>query len=264
MSPGSGRYWLSRPRRPEVAAISSSGSAREGRVAAGGRRSGPPGRRCRRSGLRPAQRCTRRANGRLSSSCSDSPYFESPASRSITFAGRQPWGRECLGTFTDMASDDIMALSYLLEVPGISVQAVTVEGTGEAHGPAGARNALRLMRSLGVHRPIPVGYGPPNPVSGFRSFPPAWRKAADGMYNLNLPAWQGPQPSESAVRLLVDTISRSARPVELITLGPLTNVALALHADPGLASKIARVVSMAGALRVDGNEPFHQRAEWNV
>lgn len=165
---------------------------------------------------------------------------------------------------TDMASDDIMALSYLLKLPGISVQAVTVEGTGEAHGPAGARNVLRLMRSLGIRRPIPVGYGPPDPVSGFRSFPPAWRKAADGMYNLNLPPWKGSQPAESAVRLLVDTIRRSARPVELITLGPLTNVALALQADPGLASKIARVFSMAGAVQVDGNEPIRQRAEWNV
>jgi hypothetical protein len=92
---------------------------------------------------------------------------------------------------TDMASDDIMALSYLLEVPGISVQAITVEGTGEAHGPAGARNVLRLMRSLGIRRSIPVGYGPPDPISGFRSFPAAWRGAADGMYNLKLPAWRG-------------------------------------------------------------------------
>jgi pyrimidine-specific ribonucleoside hydrolase len=165
---------------------------------------------------------------------------------------------------TDMASDDIMALSYLLKVPGISVQAVTVEGTGEAHGPAGARNVLRLMRSLGIRRSIPVGYGPPDPISGFRSFPAAWRGAADGMYNLKLPAWRGAQPSESAVRLLADTIARSTHPVELITLGPLTNVALALQADPGLTRKIARIYSMAGAVRVAGNEPIHQQAEWNV
>jgi pyrimidine-specific ribonucleoside hydrolase len=165
---------------------------------------------------------------------------------------------------TDMASDDIMALCYLLERPGISVRAITVEGTGEAHGLAGARNALRLMRTLGIRRQIPVAYGPPDPVSGFRSFPPAWRAAADQMYNLRVPPWTGPQPSDSAVRLLADTIRRSARPVELITLGPLTNVALALQSDPGIARKIAMIYAMAGAIRVDGNEPIHQRAEWNV
>jgi len=165
---------------------------------------------------------------------------------------------------TDMASDDIMALSYLLERPDISVQAITVEGTGVAHGPAGAQNALRLLRALGIRRAIPVGYGRANPLAGTQKFPLAWRNTADGMYNLNLPAWSGPQPSESAVRLLIDTISGSARPVELITLGPLTDVALALQADPGIAHKVAMIYSMAGAVRVEGNEPTHSRAEWNV
>lgn len=165
---------------------------------------------------------------------------------------------------TDMASDDIMALCYLLERPDISVQAITVEGTGVARGPAGARNVLRLLRALGIRRTIPVGYGQPDPSAGFRSFPQAWRNSADGMYNLNLPAWPGSQPSESAVRLLTDTISRSARPVELITLGPFTDIALALQADPRIADKISMIYAMAGAVRVNGNEPAHSRAEWNV
>ena len=49
---------------------------------------------------------------------------------------------------TDMASDDIMALAYLLEDPAVSVRAITVEGTGVAHGLPGARNALRLIWAL--------------------------------------------------------------------------------------------------------------------
>ena len=165
---------------------------------------------------------------------------------------------------TDMAADDIMALCYLLDRPDMSVRAITVEGTGVAHGPAGARNVLRLLRALGIQPAIPVGYGPPTPLVGGQPFPPAWRNTADGLYNLNLPAWPGPQPSESAVRLLIDTISRSARPVELITLGPFTNIALALQADPGIAHKIAMIYSMAGAVRVAGNETTYSRAEWNV
>lgn len=165
---------------------------------------------------------------------------------------------------TDMASDDIMALCYLLEQPGRSVQAITVAGTGEAHGPAGARNALRLVKALDPQRQIPVAYGPPDPLSGFISFPVSWRATADGMYGLKLPAWAGPQPSESAVRLLTDTISQSPRPVEVVTLGPFTNLALALRADPGLAKKISMIYAMAGAVRVDGNEPIQKRAEWNV
>jgi inosine-uridine nucleoside N-ribohydrolase len=165
---------------------------------------------------------------------------------------------------TDMSSDDIMALCYLVERPDISVQAITVEGSGVAHGPAGARNVLRLLRALGIHRTIPVGYGQPGPLAGTQAFPPAWRSAADGMYDLNLPAWPGPQPAESAVRLLIGTINGSARPVELITLGPFTDVALAQQADPGIAHKIAMIYAMAGAVRVNGNEPKYGNAEWNV
>ena len=165
---------------------------------------------------------------------------------------------------TDMSYDDIMALCYLLERPDISVQAITVEGTGVAHGPAGARNVLRLLRALGIHRTVPVGYGQPSPLVGTQAFPAAWRNGADGMYHLNLPAWPGPQPSESTVHLLTDTISGSAQPVKLITLGPFTDIALALQADPGIAHKIAMIYAMAGAVRVNGNEPKYANAEWNV
>jgi pyrimidine-specific ribonucleoside hydrolase len=165
---------------------------------------------------------------------------------------------------TDMASDDIMALAYLLEDPAVSVRAITVEGTGVAHGLPGARNALRLIWALRTGQRIPVGYGSPSPLAGLRSFPPGWRASADAMYGLGLPAWRGPQPAESAVRLLVSTIMRSPRPVRLITLGPLTDVALALHADPGIAHKITGIYAMAGAVRAPGNEPIHGLAEWNV
>ncbi len=165
---------------------------------------------------------------------------------------------------TDMSSDDIMALAYLLNQPGISVRAVTVEGTGVAHGLAGARNVLRLIQALGIHRAIPVGYGPGEPLAGLRSFPAGWRATADGMYGLGLPAWTGRQPGRSAVRLLTGTINSSAQPVTVITLGPFTNLALAMQADPGIARRISMIYSMAGALRVEGNEPSHRRAEWNV
>ena len=90
------------------------------------------------------------------------------------------------------------------------------------------------------------------------------KNGADGMFNLNLPAWTGPQPSESAVHLLTDAIGGSARPVTLVTLGPFTDIALALQADPGIGHKIAMIYAMAGAVRVNGNEPKYSNAEWNV
>jgi inosine-uridine nucleoside N-ribohydrolase len=84
------------------------------------------------------------------------------------------------------------------------------------------------------------------------------------MYGLKLPSWYGSSPTQTAVRLLTDTLSRSARPVTLVTLGPLTDVALALRARPSISGKIARIYMMAGAIHVPGNKPTYQRAEWNV
>lgn len=165
---------------------------------------------------------------------------------------------------TDMSSDDIMALTYLLERPDVSVRAITVEGTGVANGRAGALNVLRLIRALGVRRSIPVAYGRAQPLRGSAAFPRPWRRTADQMYNLNLPKWAGGAPRGTAVRLLADTLSRAARPVSLITLGPLTDVALALRSSPRIAGRIARIYAMAGAIQVPGNEPTYHRAEWNV
>ncbi len=164
---------------------------------------------------------------------------------------------------TDMSSDDIMALTYLLEKPGLSVLAITVEGTGVADGLSGSQNVSRLVRALGIRRHIPIAYGPAQPLAGQAAFPSAWRATADRMYGLKIPAWSGAAPGPDAVSLLTRTLS-SSRQVSLITLGPLTNVALALRARPAIAAKIARIYAMAGAIHVPGNEPAHQRAEWNA
>jgi pyrimidine-specific ribonucleoside hydrolase len=164
----------------------------------------------------------------------------------------------------DMGSDDIMALTYLLERPDVSVRAITVEGTGVADGLPGAANARRLLLALGIHRRVPIAYGPSQPLTGTAAFPRSWRTAADHMYGLKIASSPGPVPTETAVDLLARALRRSSRPATLITLGPLTNVALALHAHPRIARKIGRIYAMAGAIHVPGNEPTHRRAEWNV
>jgi hypothetical protein len=63
----------------------------------------------------------------------------------------------------DMSSDDIMALTYLLERADVRVRAITVEGTGVADGRPGALNVLRLVRALGIRQHITVAFGPPHP-----------------------------------------------------------------------------------------------------
>ena len=55
----------------------------------------------------------------------------------------------------------------------------------------------------------------------------------------------------------------------ILTLGPLTNLALALEADPSMVGEIDHVVVMGGAFSVPGNvhldaHPNASIAEWNV
>ena len=81
------------------------------------------------------------------------------------------------------------------------------------------------------------------------------------------------EPAQSnggdAVELLSATIGAADRPVTILTLGPLTNVAAALDVDPALVDHIDRVVVMGGAFEVSGNVfldsmPAASIAEWNI
>lgn len=160
---------------------------------------------------------------------------------------------------TDLAFDDIMALLYLLQRDDVVIDAVTIAGTGEAHCDPGVVNAIRLL-ALGGETNAPVACGRETPLEGTNAFPEEWRTAVDDLSMLDLPeVGRGADP-RGAARLLLDTLDGDAI---LITLGPLTNVAQALRADPGLALRVPEFVAMAGAIDADGNTPSGV-AEYNV
>ena len=160
---------------------------------------------------------------------------------------------------TDLAFDDIMALLYLLQRDDVVVDAVTIAGTGEAHCDPGVRNAQALL-ALGGSPDTPVACGRETPLQGSNAFPDEWRAAVDDLSMLDLPTVDGVADPRGAEQLLLDTLDGDAT---LITLGPLTNVAMALRADPTLAERVPSLVAMAGAIDVAGNTP-NGVAEYNV
>jgi pyrimidine-specific ribonucleoside hydrolase len=169
---------------------------------------------------------------------------------------------------TDMGQDDMMALLYLLQRPDLRIEALTVSGTGLAHGDAGVDIAMSILDLAGAPDDLPVARGPEVPLLGAYPFPGAfptsWRLATDDAYGIELPPSDRTPSTIPAPELLAATVREASDPVELLTLGPLTNVALALRSDPRLVDDLAGITVMGGALDVGGNVIRNGVAEWNV
>jgi pyrimidine-specific ribonucleoside hydrolase len=163
---------------------------------------------------------------------------------------------------TDLGSDDLIALVDLLSNPRVDVKAVTVSGTGLVECPSGAREAAELLSALG-HTAVPVACGQSLPLTGGNAVPTDWRRAADSMFGLTLPA-STDTPRASAVALLTDTINGSPGSLTVVELAPMTNLGEALRLHPDLAKKIRAVVAMGGAFAVPGNSPGDGSAETNI
>jgi len=169
---------------------------------------------------------------------------------------------------TDAGSDDFMAVALLLSDPSVTIDAITVVN-GLAHVGPGARNMTRLLDLAGRGR-VPVFAGRVAPLRGTAEFPAEWRKIADDLPGVDLPASSRAPESKPAAAYLVERLRRGP-PVRILALGPLTNLAEALTHDHSIAKNIQEIVIMGGALHVPGNlgdgGVFHTNnttAEWNI
>lgn len=169
---------------------------------------------------------------------------------------------------TDMSYDDLIALLYLLQRPDIEVVGITVVD-GVAHAEYGLENLRRLL-ALARREDIPVARGPDKPLIGNNTFPEARRPILDLGFRLGLPQATAELPTLSASELLQQLISSSPSTIQLIALGPLTNIALALQDDPTFIDRLNSVVVGGGAIYVPGNiyEEYpiipNTVAEWNL
>jgi inosine-uridine nucleoside N-ribohydrolase len=158
----------------------------------------------------------------------------------------------------DPGQDDALALLLALGSPELDVLGVTAVAGNQTLDKTTA-NALRVLELAG--RPdIPVAAGADGPLAG------ALVVAADahgetGLDGVDLPTPSAEPVSEDAKDFLAARLEASERPVTLVALGPLTNVALLLEAHPEAASKIERIVLMGGAIHEGNQTPS---AEFNI
>ena len=141
-----------------------------------------------------------------------------------------------------------MGLIMALRSPEIQVLAITTVAGNVAVEQA-ARNALYTAELCGVD--VPVFVGAPNPLK--RDHAPAdWFHGKDGLGDHGYPLPRRTVEKRGAVGAIEETI-RSNPGLVLVTLGPLTNIALALQKNPGIAAHVSRCVIMGGAPCCEGN-----------
>jgi len=119
-------------------------------------------------------------------------------------------------------------------------------------------NACRLRELLGLD--VEVHAGADQPLVGLQEFA-RHVHGETGLGDVVLPEPERGPDSDGAVEFLVEA-TRSEEGLHLVPVGPLTNVALALRADPGLANRVASLTLMGGSAQGVGN--VTPVAEFNV
>jgi len=162
---------------------------------------------------------------------------------------------------TDTASDDavalIMALRAGLTGDDVRVAAITVVA-GNVPAPQATRNALYTVELCGAG--VPVFMGAEKPL--LRPYENAtWFHGRDGLGDHNYPAPKQQPEKRHAVDAIIATVEANPGLV-LVTLGPLTNVALAVSRKPSIAKQVSRCVIMGGNPCCEGN--VTPAAEYNI
>ena len=158
---------------------------------------------------------------------------------------------------TDTASDDAVALIMALRSPLVDVAAITVVA-GNIGVEQATRNALYAAEICGSD--VPVYMGAAKPLQ--RELHSAtWFHGMDGLGDHGFAPARRVAEKGHAVDAIIATAH--AHPgLEIGTLGPLTNLAMALERDPGLPDLISRCVVMGGAACCEGN--VTPAAEFNI
>ena len=159
---------------------------------------------------------------------------------------------------TDTASDDAVALMMALRHPDVSVEAITVVA-GNVGLDQAVQNALYVADLCG-RAEVPVHAGAAGPLLA-DLVTARTVHGGDGMGDVGLPV-SGRTPAEGhAVDVLIDTFLARPGELDLVTLGPLTNVALALGRAPELAAAVRHCYIMGGTGAGHGN--VTELAEFN-
>jgi purine nucleosidase len=159
----------------------------------------------------------------------------------------------------DTGIDDSLALLYAAASPEAELVAVTcVSGNVEASQVA--TNTLGVLELAG-RADVEVAIGREVPLERPLETTPETH-GPRGIGYAELPGPGRPVSDRHGVDLILDEVRRRPEQITLVTLGPLTNVAVALGREPALPKLLRGLVIMGGAFGVAGNTT--PTTEWNL
>lgn len=158
---------------------------------------------------------------------------------------------------TDTASDDAVAILMALRSPEVEVLALTIVA-GNMPVAQASINARYTAELCGKEVAVYHGADAPLMREVYRAY---FFHGPDGMGNMNYPPPKLQPRPQHAVEALIELIKANPG-VELVTLGPMTNVALAVSQAPEIVRNVSRCVVMGGAACTVGN--ITPAAEYNI
>ena len=164
----------------------------------------------------------------------------------------QPTVREVRNVILDVDTsvDDIMSVLYLLQDSGITIRAITISN-GVAPADSGLEIVLRLLDLTG-HTDIPVALGALHPLKGNNAFPLQWQPSVSKPFGLNLPPHTLKASNDSAGSIIIKMLEKYKGNIDILALGPMTNVAAVFQTNPSLTRNINLILVSDGAVYVEG------------
>ncbi len=159
---------------------------------------------------------------------------------------------------TDPGVDDALALLLAMRSPELTIEGITPVA-GNVPLELTLPNALRMVEIAG-RTTIPVAAGASAPLVR-RLVTATYAHGENGLGGASFPEPQTKPIRQTAADFIRETIRKYPGEVALITLGPLTNVAIAFSSDRELASMARGLVMMGGSLSGGNITPA---AEFNM
>lgn len=162
---------------------------------------------------------------------------------------------------TDTGSDDVWAIIEALRATDIvRVEAITVV-YGNFPLDLCVKNAMLAVDAAGTYVP-PVYRGMERPLLNAEICYAPDVHGEDGLGGMNLPMPDRRVETKHAIDAIIDLVMAAPGEVEIVTCGPLTNLAMALLKEPRLANNIKKAWILGGSASGVGN--MTQNAEYNV